>query len=926
MCFYRTHTSDLTTKVTSAESRGLTNLPQPDVVSEESQKRLTSLKGSIMNQKGSVKLFVKPSFILKLSKEEVVELFKRNSYYRDNCTNLLPVEVFDTIHASNLLDYLCDVLRTLILFGFNITDVEAKRILLINWIEYVDQAYELDRTLVNWLKVPKFRLGLFAAAYKGSDQMPESPFNKLVNVLPLRGAGILEFIKSFKRDNEFVKYMSLIDSIARGVKKGCARPTKQVCDETLPKTFKKFTSKKVEKIFTLHKPIQIGLSDGHIIDTIYSEEVIDSRRMVFEIERSIDEALRTTCMKNIKWNHFPSTSSSVKTTVPKGGQVPEVKACLDANIGSLDSRISMSKESVLLMNRITRVDTGIVGDPETRSVLDDRLSDSKRLEMSGQDNEKLSEVISVTMGSLAGEDIDDEIVESIAESVLRRDGSEEMVLIALSEALKVRGISKGDALENWLLKPIQVILSRELGLHNVFELTRTPITEDHIDRMFQGLKQGVKLCSGDYADATNELVVEFSRVCIRKILERTGLSIRFPNLSRLAERSLCDNLLSYSYKDELGKIHSDRGKQQNAQPMGKVLSFVCLCLINFSVCRLACELDQGKHITLESFIGYINGDDCVFPLSDFNIWVEVGAIVGLDNSVGKTFHSSEFIEMNSLSYVRLPDGRFKETPYVNWGLLKGLVRSCELNVGTKIEAEIEAEVLRKLSTVGAVHHKLMHGLDHLYSQLNELFKVYHKELFHPLVKGISWYAPEWLGGLGLCVDPELENLNLEEREILGIMYANYAALEPKKLSDIPQWEVHNIVHRYMDVIELAIGYNGLEEHVYKDGIFSDGKVVDFKENHQQLYAHLVNIAWRNNPFSEIYSEEIDPKLRIRKIRNVLNLNRRARYEAMSFRLATPHHVHQPLEWYKIWNQKLVSFRPYLFREIEVDDDSIVVSL
>jgi len=128
----------------------------------------------------------------------------------------------------------------------------------------------------------------------------------------------------------------------------------------------------------------------------------------------------------------------------------------------------------------------------------------------------------------------------------------EMTLLSLSEALKCRGIGVGPALESYLLKPIQQYLFRTLKQCPIFKVSTTPITADLVTEMFGGFDVDIPFNSGDYDDATNEMMLWASARCVEGVLKRMELDKYYPNLYKLAIRSLTENLVVYRNRFKKG--------------------------------------------------------------------------------------------------------------------------------------------------------------------------------------------------------------------------------------------------------------------------------------------------------------------------------------------------------------------------------------
>jgi len=302
---------------------------------------------------------------------------------------------------------------------------------------------------------------------------------------------------------------------------------------------------------------------------------------------------------------------------------------------------------------------------------------------------------------------------------------------ALAEPLKTRVITKGPPYLYTVLKPLQRFMWRCLQKFPCFSLTGQPVSEEIVNTMFQYDPSGVFL-SIDYSDATNDLFSWCSELVLNAMYSLGIIDSLYLDMSR---KAMTQHFIEM--KDDL----ASRRPQKRGQLMGSILSFPILCLINFSVCKLASKLD-GKLISLSSGV-LINGDDGVLQGSKnlYDYWTSVCTLVGWRPSVGKVYQSSNFFNINSRSF-NLRSNRFIITPYVNMGIIKGKKRS-EILSNSK-------EGSYKL--IGALARELIASCP---EQLRErcLCQFIHRHKSYLLTLPIPWFLPEFVGGVGL---PEME--------------------------------------------------------------------------------------------------------------------------------------------------------------------------
>jgi hypothetical protein len=318
------------------------------------------------------------------------------------------------------------------------------------------------------------------------------------------------------------------------------------------------------------------------------------------------------------------------------------------------------------------------------------------------------------------------------------------VPLALPEALKVRVITKGPPFLYTALKPLQRKLWSVLSSHPTFVLTGTPVTTEIVNRQVGKLGREHGFLSADYKNATNEMMSWASEAVVNALSDELLLPHE--------ERELFMKAMTRHVIED--KETKEQQPQRHGQLMGSVVSFIVLCLVNATICRLTQELAGGLpfgSLTLRQCHMLINGDDAVFKTTPQGvvIWRRLASFVGMEPSVGKVYYSKHFLNINSTTYNYHKDGiysvlgtrelvRFELVQNVNLGLMFGLKRS-----GGKTEAVDEGR-----SSLGARARALIHDAP---PELGEaLLKQYLKYNDAALkVVNLPWFLPESLGGLGL---------------------------------------------------------------------------------------------------------------------------------------------------------------------------------
>jgi len=401
-----------------------------------------------------------------------------------------------------------------------------------------------------------------------------------------------------------------------------------------------------------------------------------------------------------------------------------------------------------------------------------------------------------------------------------------VLCIGLAESLKVRVITAGSAMKTKVLHNLQKFMWSALQKHKTFELTGKPVDAWIVqDRLGAKLLPGEFYLSGDYSAATDNLAPWVSE-CI-------GLAIsECINLSKTEEDLLIENLTGNQI--DMALERKDAGHelkpQRWGQLMGSIVSFPILCIANAAMCRWAIELERGRKTSLADSGLLINGDDVVFKttLQGHALWKKITAFGGLESSVGKTFLSEEFAQINSINFRRLSEPVvtpfytiekgdytrnlwFEQTPFINLGLLFGMKRS-----GEKVGRDAIADTR---DTLGARCRDLIScaPLEVRYP-LMQLFIKHHQKLLDSVK--VPRYVPEQWGGIGLPTvaspaemlsgeDPKFGPTLLDRKvaQRIGEMprlpngQLRYPVGQP--LGDAP-WETHKLVLQRLP--ELSYGY------------------------------------------------------------------------------------------------------------------------
>jgi hypothetical protein len=340
--------------------------------------------------------------------------------------------------------------------------------------------------------------------------------------------------------------------------------------------------------------------------------------------------------------------------------------------------------------------------------------------------------------------------------------------VSLAEPLKVRTITKGPPFKMFVLRFIQKKLHNILREHPTFKLVGSPTGgEENMAAYLQLILSKGRdkdYLSGDYKAATDNLKSWASNAAansISAVLELDSIE------SQLFKESLT------GYNIELGKKHknSSSKKQTVGQLMGSITSFPILCIINAAISRYAYELGHNDIITLDNCPMAINGDDIVMKCGQRTrqIWKRILEAVGLKESIGKSFFSKNFLQINSRNFL-IEGEVLTQVPYVNMGLLYGLKKS-----GQKKGL---IDPFDPIKTIGSRYRDLMEDIPKdMKEEIHDMFIKHHGKILKSV--RLPWYIPEWLGGIGLIGFKEPPELDL--RVAQSILY-NWKKKQPKPIN------------------------------------------------------------------------------------------------------------------------------------------------
>lgn len=317
--------------------------------------------------------------------------------------------------------------------------------------------------------------------------------------------------------------------------------------------------------------------------------------------------------------------------------------------------------------------------------------------------------------------------------------------VALSEALKIRVISKGPALTYFCLKSFQKFLWGILSRHPTFRLIGRPVTVEDVEEVC-GFDLRNWFNSGDYVSSTDRLYSWVSETLLDEMATVLKLEPTFVGLCKKALTGhifeVDPNTPGFVWDTELG---AGFVTQKTGQLMGSIISFPFLCLANAALCRWALEIAECRKVSLYNSPILINGDDNLIASKSERYhywWKMICAIAGLDSSIGKTYFNQRFAVINS-QHFDFSEGRWIERKYINMGLFYGMKRS--------LSGPDEKDCF--LHTAACYNDLMRTCPEELREEISERFLYRHGNTLREY-EG-SWWLPHYCGGLGMRNESKL---------------------------------------------------------------------------------------------------------------------------------------------------------------------------
>ncbi len=311
---------------------------------------------------------------------------------------------------------------------------------------------------------------------------------------------------------------------------------------------------------------------------------------------------------------------------------------------------------------------------------------------------------------------------------------------AVLEPLKVRVISKGEAVPYYLSKPLQKALHSTMREMDCFRLIGRPLCPtdlfDLAAHRVQGGEGPEEWFSIDYSAATDKLSARLSSSILTYLLEGQD-----PALVSMWKAVLAPHKCQYPfpYNEVVKPV-----VQRNGQLMGSILSFPILCLANLGL-YLSAISDDSRSLREKLSGVLVNGDDMLYVArrSRWETHVSLGAKVGLSMSPGKAYHHPVYANANSACFhydLQNPRSTPYSIPFLNTGLYFG---QSKVLGGDDVErAEGLCSTIPKL-LAGSLPGKQC-------EVLSGFLKRHHVEIQEEC-KGRNLFISESLGGMGVSL-------------------------------------------------------------------------------------------------------------------------------------------------------------------------------
>jgi len=644
---------------------------------------------------------------------------------------------------------------------------------------------------IGWITFARYKLAAYFA-YHHNLELPPSPVPAEAGDKPglLVGGRLGRFFRICLQAMNKEQRDEFLFSI-KMTKKGMPRGSKAQAEEAARKTVKLLTTKPPLKDYRA-MPHLLKWSESDDID-LSVQTVLNKDTIKQQLDRTVKELFgeegdsKLTTKERVK-AFFPSTSANYIRSRAGAGAVGEIIA-----------------EERTLLKGLRRKG----GYLKFETIRSGEGKEEERIEDEGR------HTVRITSESEAQFDKAFQDLWLRMLLVAARDEDNLVEAVGLVEALKFRVITKSSPYRMTVLRAIWKKLHSTLRKHPAFELIgrEKPVDSYYLlQRLGANLADDEAYLSGDYASATDNLLSWISEQIADSLSKPLSL---YPVESRL----LVDALTRHNFMVEGVKLPQERG-----QLMGSIVSFPILCIAVATAVRWACEISRGRKTSLRDAPMAVNGDDNAARLRErgYHAWLAISQAMGLESSLGKTYFTREFVEINSRQFTRCPNdpdeilviktitkepeplsiGRhskidrqievakrkipFREVKFVNLGLLSGMKRSSGKAGLDTLSSSSEG--------LGARYRDLLKSCPHFLTQ--RVHKAFLSRHWLVLKKStLPWFIPEWLGGVGLLGIQEPSEL---DRRIAAAILWNWTKIHPVPTGtmDAP-WKTWELASRSM---------------------------------------------------------------------------------------------------------------------------------
>jgi hypothetical protein len=327
----------------------------------------------------------------------------------------------------------------------------------------------------------------------------------------------------------------------------------------------------------------------------------------------------------------------------------------------------------------------------------------------------------------------------------------EVSVQALSEPLKVRPITKGNAATYNASAFFQKILHKHLfKSYPQFAPIGAPMGTTEIYELLnreKDLNLGFHdWVSGDYSAATDGISITATKLCFEMALKQTPYGQKIKTVLR---HSLYEQNLVYPDWTMISGA-----EQRNGQLMGSILSFPILCVVNLVGYWAALEEYTGRHFEIKQLPVLVNGDDILFRANPefYTVWKKWVDYLGFKLSLGKNYYHKDTLTINSQLY------QYDETTslltkieFLNCGLLNRQVK-------------VTGRAAIKNLPLHSYFNEMMKGCHSRKFCFRRFLKSYKAEILEQTHGGLfNLFLPFQRGGLGLQMYPEI--LSIKRRFI-----------------------------------------------------------------------------------------------------------------------------------------------------------------